>query len=1268
MKLRQLLLGSLPLLACEAMAVDGQPLPGRPVPYVLNNGTSPAARDEAPDAREIELRIPVDKLGSRFIMSYRLRIFNAPQILPPDAVLAFEQRYPEDSVSFCGAVDLESSPRVHLMLRGGKIHPTNSNERVAKGKWNLRKVDLSSLAGKPFQNVFLSTEFSVVKAGVYKVSYRGVRIENPEGRIYWSLMPPPGEALDPADDGLPEGSVVGMKDQALVRIEPQSFAWKEGEKVSAACIARNADPDKSLKIRVQPSIAALDGEAKPLREIEAELKPGETRSLDVKIEEPLPPGHYRIAASVAIGNSAGQVESQIFTVSRKPFALPNPAEVSAGKELFWGADVNGFPGMRDLAELRQSGGNYANVFVNWSDLEAERGVYTFEELDRIVAEVGRANLRCGIFFFNGNPGDYPAWTQSEWMRDQNGKTFHRGVALSYWAPNARPAYMKLIKAIAERYKGNPTIIGYQLVFGGWGDGYYYGPKDGTLALYDYSELSQAKFREYLRDGQGLSLAELNARYKLDLKSWDELRQPEPQEGIDTRRIWWDFQNYRVWTIRKMWEEVCSTLRSVDKERILFLCYGGSQEATGVLGNDYDLAADIAKRFDAVVHNTCYEGYSAAPLLGSYSERLKITHSCELAGTPANYGNHQQGMFNILKFNPAGYCWVSGKSLDGIYGSFPVLRPVAQELQGSKMEGLKLGLLQSASFYQSSLHSTLVKHQKIAGAELSAKLGIAPDMFTDRAFLAPGTQIDGKSAPVLLDYGSPVLSAEASDALLEYNSKGGKLVLFPQSGRYAAGGLKEEFWLLSRLGYPEAAKLKAPGGREIAKGVAELEGVELSLADSTPLSPLPQNAKVLAKFESGAPALIQWSCGKGSATMIGGSPDLNDAKTVKALAALLAQLGLEAPVKASSGVETFLKSKGETLYAIVRNPSNAPVESALLLPAEAKGRSMVKLSDSSSQGLLSEARLKEGVKISLAPNEVAVYALDIPGKTFRAPPELDYPVLNGGSDSLPYGTLNAEAIAKAAAPKTSARKSKSGAFVPVAKSLEFAMDSGIDGAMKFELGMEPVNDAGLKVFLDAKPLSCVFEEKAGELAASCEIPDLAKGTHSIRIETQKPIKLQRARLFPKLLGIDAWTIAGPFKNPDGFKGKSFYAKRAPEDSLRSSQDGVSWIDARAIDGALRLDDFLPMDAKSVAYARCQIDAPRDCVARLDCGVDYAFYLWVNGEAFFDSNSIGHGPGPSEFGLDIPLKKGSNSLLFKVAPGSRGWSLHIKIGAMPGLKME
>ncbi|MDR3708942.1 MAG: beta-galactosidase [Capsulimonadaceae bacterium] len=1144
------------------------------------NGVTPSPRAMPDDLREITISAPVTAKGVRVYIAAPYLRFSAPQIIPAGAILEYDMRIDPDSVSNAGGFDLESVPRTWLTLRdapritdqyGASPHPAYQ-ARGALGQWLQRRFSLASIAERPFGLALLSAEFTPDRTGIYRASYRNIRIVNDKGEVYWSFYPELG-ALGECVPVLGNEGTFTAPGVVGVSLTPDRYVIAAGSRGKLDVSIHNYDPGVAQNATV--SSVRLEGGRAPIilsKRLDVNLKPGETKTFSFDMDSAIAPGNYLPVADVAMAGRTAVSHGFAIAIVKGAAALPGPDEYLGKGHFAWGADMDDSLSPESFAELRQNGGNFVNLFVSWDHIETAPGKYDFTELDAGLARVAKAHMRAEVFFWTTDQ-EFPEWVRAEAMQDQDGKVGRR-LSLSYYAPTGRPAYMKLIQATVDHYKTNDTVVGYQFAALGWGDGFFATPEHGTSApfgLYDYSPWSQAAFRGYVRDAMRLSLDQAAQRYGVPLASWNDLTEPVCGSGIDLRPIWWDFQNFRCWTVENMLDEICRTVRASDPHRKIELMYGGGPTAVGEIGNDYDAGARIARKYGASIHNTCYEGYDPAPLLGTYTREWGITHTCETAGTPCDIPNHQQGMFDVLKFGAKGYCWVGGRPY-GYYPSFAKLGPAAREVSDAKPIGKKVGVLESLSAYQCDPRRDRLREVIAQSFQFVHDASLPADLYTDRSFMADGHRLNPVETPVILDCAAPVLTAQAADAMAAYVQAGGTLILHASSGKFTPGAPNERYKLLTSLGYLHAGELPDGLGQARAIGEGPMAGKPLTLTGISPLALLPDGARILAKFGDGQTAAASWRCGAGWIIVLGGTPRYTDAATRTWMTALLAEYGVVPISTATAGVITATLEGGATRYVLLHNPAPGAVRSTVATAGLDGTIRAFDLANRRALGSREGSDWRRGVEIKLGPYEVTAIALDRPSAPARTFAPLEYP--------LPAASDSPDGISVSVYGNSSA-------------------------------------------------------------------------------------------LFASYRPVTNWLTVGEFDNPGGFNGSSFYLARPPEMSWnpdeRFVEDGqtLTWRPASAFDGELRLSNYYALSSGRIAYAMTDLVADRACTVRLRCGVDYALFLWLNGQPLFDSNATSHGaPTPDDFTIEVPLRAGRNRLAARVAPGSLGWALWMQIASQQG----
>jgi hypothetical protein len=257
---------------------------------------------------------------------------------------------------------------------------------------------------------------------------------------------------------------------------------------------------------------------------------------------------------------------------------------------------------------KQVGARSIDLRPIWSTVEPKPGVYDWSTLDAALENAASVGLPATVtvrFFDN----QVPNWLANENMLDQDGSPFlgygfggqHR--CPSYWGPRARESYLRLVETLVRRYRVNPGIVAWQFFYG-YNDSFYMGMWGKRASVYDYSTYSQEKYRWYLSEVKRSSLAELNHRYSTHYARWEDVSQPKPTFGeLNVTWAWHDFQDYRMWSITQMFDEVDQTIRRLD-QRPLIMHYGGSPHHSAHELNVYDVGLRLLQQHGGVLDVTC----------------------------------------------------------------------------------------------------------------------------------------------------------------------------------------------------------------------------------------------------------------------------------------------------------------------------------------------------------------------------------------------------------------------------------------------------------------------------------------------------------------------------------------------------------------------------------------------------------------------------------------------------------------------------------------
>ena len=149
----------------------------------------------------------------------------------------------------------------------------------------------------------------------------------------------------------------------------------------------------------------------------------------------------------------------------------------------------------DVRLMKKAGVNLVSVGIfSWAKIETSEGVYDFDWLDRIIDKLGEAGVAVDLASATASP---PMWlTQAHpevlW-KDYRGDVCQPG-ARQHWRPTSpvfREYALKLCRAMAEHYKGNPYVVAWHV-----------SNEYGCHNRCDYSEDAEHAFQQWCEERYG----------------------------------------------------------------------------------------------------------------------------------------------------------------------------------------------------------------------------------------------------------------------------------------------------------------------------------------------------------------------------------------------------------------------------------------------------------------------------------------------------------------------------------------------------------------------------------------------------------------------------------------------------------------------------------------------------------------------------------------------------------------------------------------------
>ena len=478
-----------------------------------------------------------------------------------------------------------------------------------------------------------------------------------------------------------------------------------------------------------------------------------------------------------------------------------------------------------FASARQTQANFLDLRPIWSTLEPKPGEYDWSSLDAGLSNAAAVGLPVTLTmrFFDRQ---VPEWLVSDNMLDQDGRT-HFGYSgfesrsPSYWGPQARASYLRLIEAMVQRYRGNPAILAWQFFYG-YNDSFYLGMWQNRETIYDYSEFSQGKYRHYLSQVREFSLKQINRRYGTSYRSWEEVSQPKPTFGaLNVTRAWHDFQDYRMWSIERMFDDMFGTARRLDG-RPLIMYYGGSLHHAAHQLSVYDIGLRLLRKHGGALDVTCFEDPVPAEIGAGIVRSYGVPLMAEAWQVPPPTPDFRRLFFHAFAHGVRAYQLVGN------------WEKMAATPEGMLMGGARRETVSTDSQKQAPTRDEFIRTRRVflEMAETEPVRAPVAGLFSYRSILShiparhyinptlamiPVLQEhqysldwhsdlspldDLERYPALLDANSEVLELRVIERLAAYVRKGGRLALLPRSGRYALEDGRPDYPLLKRLGRPK----------------------------------------------------------------------------------------------------------------------------------------------------------------------------------------------------------------------------------------------------------------------------------------------------------------------------------------------------------------------------------------------------------------------------------------------------------------------------------
>lgn len=629
------------------------------------------------------------------------------------------------------------------------------------------------------------------------------------------------------------------------------------------------------------------------------------------------------------------------------------------RRMAYGADYNPEQWPRetwdeDVRLMREAGVNVVSLAIfSWARLQPARDTWDFAWLDEVINLLHENGIAVDLATATASP---PPWLATEHPEilpvTANGGVLSPG-ARQHWRPTSpvfREHALKLVTAMAERYKDHPAVCAWHI-----------SNELGCHNIYDYSDDAARAFRVWLTDRYG-SIDVLNDAWGTDFWSqrytdFEQILPPRRAASHPNPTQQLDFKRFSSDALKQYLREERDILNAITPDIPVTTNFMVMGETKGM---DY---ADWAPEVDFIANDHYFvPGPQAVDEL-SFSANLTgniaggkpwflMEHSTSAVNwqpinTPKKPGALRRDSLTHVAHGADAVCffqWRQSKAGAEKFHSAmvphagedsPIFRSVVslgRELESlSGVVGSRRGQAPAAILFD--WNSWWASEQDSHPSDRLRYKQEALDWYS--AFLALGLRVDVVSSAAELDgYGlvvAPVLHAVPAALkarLEEYVHGGGHLV----TGYFS--GITDEndhIWL---GGYPGA--LADLLGVRIDEFGPLLDGETVQLDNGTTAAlwadrvhPSAADVEILARYTSGEhsgdAAVTRRTVGTGSAAYVGARLGAAGLEPILAVLAASAGVVSELPAELRGTVELVVRTNGDADYVFLINRTDAAVD-------------------------------------------------------------------------------------------------------------------------------------------------------------------------------------------------------------------------------------------------------------------------------------------------------------------------------------------------------
>ncbi len=392
--------------------------------------------------------------------------------------------------------------------------------------------------------------------------------------------------------------------------------------------------------------------------------------------------------------------------------------------------------------------------IPWLMTPQDGEIIDWKRLDEIVAAVGRKGRKLMLdpYPYNFN------WDAFSWKPKD-----------AVYQPQFEQLFLDALRKIAMRYGDNQTLVAM------WCTPYTH---SSDFAVYRTPE-NHRLWIDYLRNVKKFSLEDVNQRYGLSLKSFDEVPFPEEDQSrpFNIGPIWSDYTDFHLDSYQSFLRKAIRTIREVvpDLPLTIRTAFMDPAPSMAVAAEFSDVATHIECLETSINTEGFYRSYALGfgiPITGE-NGWPKATP----AATRMALADYLMGNYAALTYSFDGFRWARA--------SYPEFREVAlvkRRMAGSRYPQAELGLLLPDSTLYSSRPANFFSIEKHPSLELTMERLSYP--FAGVSSELP--RLDG--IRVVLDTGTNrVFSPRLKAALTAFLDRGGIFIGFPESGKFTRDG-------------------------------------------------------------------------------------------------------------------------------------------------------------------------------------------------------------------------------------------------------------------------------------------------------------------------------------------------------------------------------------------------------------------------------------------------------------------------------------------------